>query len=152
MRIVVLDTNIVFSCLLNSTGSIGDLLFNSDAVFAFYGNEHMRFEIRKHWEKLRKISGLSDSELEISYQKLLTRLNFLNEELIPQKDWEKAELLVSDTDPDDIPFVALTRHLKGTLWTGDKALHSALKSKRFRWIYNTAEMLKLRDKITRQGH
>jgi len=30
---VVVDTNIIFSALLNSNGTIGDLLFNSDKQF-----------------------------------------------------------------------------------------------------------------------
>ncbi|MQY80111.1 MAG: hypothetical protein GH151_13115 [Bacteroidetes bacterium] len=35
MRIVV-DTNIVFSAIINTHGKIGDLLMNSDNVFDFY--------------------------------------------------------------------------------------------------------------------
>jgi predicted nucleic acid-binding protein len=54
---------------------------------------------------------------------MLTKLTFINEELIPQNDWEKAEALVADIDLDDTDFVALTRYLKGSLWTGDKPLY-----------------------------
>ena len=35
MKIVV-DTNIVFSAILNSDGHIGELLFNSEEQFEFY--------------------------------------------------------------------------------------------------------------------
>ena len=72
----------------------------------------MRFEIRKHWNKLKKISKLTDLELETAYDKMLTKLTFINEELITQNDWEKAETLVADIDLDDIDFVALTKYLK----------------------------------------
>ena len=68
-------------------------------------------------------------------------------ELIPQNDWEKAEILVKDIDEDDIDFVALTRYLKGSLWTGDKALYQGLKAKRFRTVYNTQDLFKLRNKL-----
>ncbi len=47
MKIVV-DTNIIFSTLLNSNTKIGDLLFNSDKHFEFYSCSYMRFEIQKH--------------------------------------------------------------------------------------------------------
>lgn len=57
---------------------------------------------------------------------MLTKLTFINEELIPQKDWKKAEAQVTGIDPDDIDFVALTRYLKGSLWTGDKPLYEGL--------------------------
>jgi predicted nucleic acid-binding protein len=54
MKIIV-DTNIVFSALLASNNTIGDLLFNSDKHFDFYSCSYMRYEIKKHWEKLKNI-------------------------------------------------------------------------------------------------
>lgn len=150
MKKIIVDTNIIFSCLLNTQGTIGDLIFNSENILDFYSNNYMRFEIRKHWNKLKKISGLTDEELETAYEKLLTKLTFINEELIPQSDWEKAETLSSDIDIDDSDFVALTRFLKGYLWTGDKPLYDGLKAKRFRTVYNTQDMIRLRDRLTKQ--
>lgn len=147
MRKIIVDTNIIFSCLLNSQGSIGDLIFNSDDIFEFYSNQYMRFEIRKHWSKLIKISKLADLELQTANDKILTRLTFINEELIPLNDWKKTESLVSEIDEDDIDFVALTRFLKGGLWTGDRPLYDGLKSKRFRSVYNTQDLIKLRNKL-----
>jgi predicted nucleic acid-binding protein len=146
MRKIVVDTNIIFSCLLKSQGIIGDLIFNSNSFFDFYSNEYMRLEIRKHWAKLLKISKLTDTELETAFDKMLTKLTFINEKLIPQNIWEKAEILTADIDFDDTDFVALTRYLKAGLWTGDKSLYDGLKAKGFRTVYNTAGLLKLRNK------
>jgi predicted nucleic acid-binding protein len=150
MKKIIVDTNIIFSCLLNSQGTIGDLIFNSETVFDFYSNQYMRFEIRKHWQKLLKISKLIDTELQTAYDTMLTKLTFVNEQLIPQRDWEKAEAVVADIDIDDTDFVALTRYLKGSLWTGDKPLYDGLKTKRFRIVYNTQDMIKLRERLTRR--
>lgn len=149
MKKMIVDTNIIFSCLLNSQGTIGDLLFNSENIFDFYSNQYMRLEIRKHWSKLKKISRLDDAQLEIAYDKMLTKLTFINEELIPENDWRKAETLVIGIDVDDVDFVALTRHLKGSLWTGDKPLYEGLKAKRFRTVYNTQDMIKLRNRLSK---
>jgi predicted nucleic acid-binding protein len=77
MKKIIVDTNIVFSCLLNAQGTIGDLVFNSGGIFDFYGNQDMKFEIRKHWNKLKKISQLTDPELETTYETMLTRLIFI---------------------------------------------------------------------------
>ncbi len=148
MKKIIVDTNIIFSCLLNSQGTIGDLIFNSDNIFEFYSNRYMRFEIRKHWNKLKNISKLTDDEIEIAYEKMLTKLIFINEELIPQNDWEKAEILVEGIDLDDSDFIAVTRYLKGGLWTRDKPLYDGLKAKRFRAIYNTQDMIKLRNRLS----
>lgn len=147
MKKIIVDTNIIFSCLLNSQGTIGDIIFNSENIFEFYSNQYMRFEIRKHWKKLLKISKLTENELQIAFDQMLTRLTFVNEELIPTTDWQKAEAIATDIDIDDTDFVALTKYLKGGLWTGDKQLYEGLKAKRFRTVYNTQDILKLRIRL-----
>ncbi len=53
----VVDTNIIFSSLLNSNSTIGELLFNSDKQFEFYSCSYMRYEIQKHWERLKKFQS-----------------------------------------------------------------------------------------------
>ncbi len=51
MKKIIVDTNIIFSCLINTHRTIGDLIFNSDTVLDFYSNEYMRYEIRKLYNK-----------------------------------------------------------------------------------------------------
>jgi predicted nucleic acid-binding protein len=149
MKAIIVDTNIIFSCLLNSQGSIGDIIFNSNNIFNFYSNQYMRFEIRKHWNKLLKISKLREHQLQLAFDQMLTRLTFINEDLIPESHWKSAELIAKDIDIDDIDFIALTKYLKGCLWTGDKQLYDGLKAKRFRTVYNTQDILRLRNKLTK---
>lgn len=150
MKKIIVDTNIIFSCLLNSQGAIGDIIFNSENIFEFYSNQYMRFEIRKHWNKLLKISRLTEDELQVAFDQMLTRLTFINEELIPTTDWQKAESIATDIDIDDTDFIALTKYLKGCLWTGDKQLYDGLKAKHFRTVYNTQDIVKLRNRLRRQ--
>ena len=142
MKIVV-DTNIIFSTLLNSNSTIGNLLFNSDKYFQFYSCSYMRFEIQKHWERLKKISKLSDEELQVSYLQVLSKLKFINEEIIPVEIWLDSEEITKDVDINDIDFVALTKFLKATLWTGDKVLYNELKKIKFKKVVNTTELLAL---------
>lgn len=104
----------------------------------------MRYEIQKHWERLKKISMLSDDQLEVSSSLILSRLKFINEELIPVKTWLAAEKITKDIDIDDVGFVALTKFLWATLWTGDKMLYNGLKKINFKKIINTSELLSLR--------
>ena len=143
MKIVV-DTNIIFSALLNSNGNIGDLLFNSDKDFEFYSCSYMRYEIQKHWERLKKISKLTQENLEISYTLVISKLKFINEEIIPAETWLASEQITKGLDVDDTDFVALTKFLKATLWTGDKILYRGLKKLNFKRVMNTAELLALR--------
>lgn len=143
MKIVV-DTNIIFSTLLNSNSTIGDLIFNSDKHFEFYSCSYMRYEIQKHWERLKKISKLSDEQLQVSYTQVLLNLKFINEEIIPVETWLASEQITKGIDVDDTDFVALTKFLKATLWTGDKALYNGLKKLGFKKLLNTKELLALR--------
>ncbi len=143
MKIIV-DTNIIFSVLLNTDGNIGDVLFNSDGVFEFYSCSYMRHEIEKHWEKLKRISKLSEDELEESRFYVYSKIGFIDEALIPEKTWLAAEKIVENIDADDVDFIALTMHLKGFLWTGDKQLYRGLKKKSFKRVYNTKELQTLR--------
>jgi len=139
---IVVDTNIIFSGLLNTNSVIGELLINSNNSLEFYSCSYMRYEIQKHWEKLKKISKLSDQQLTDAQFHLFERLKFVNEELIPGKIWEKALSLTRDIDVDDTDFVALTLFLKGSLWTGDKELYNGLKEKKFKAVLNTSDLSK----------
>lgn len=149
MKIVV-DTNIIFSTLLNSNSTIGDLLFNSDQHFEFYSCSYMRYEIQKHWERLKKISNLSDEQLQVSYAQVLIKLKFINEEIIPVETWLASEQIAKGIDIDDTDFVALTKFLKATLWTGDKALYNGLMKLNFKKLINTTELLALRTAKTKK--
>jgi predicted nucleic acid-binding protein len=143
MKIVV-DTNIIFSTLLNSNSTIGDLLFNSDKYFEFYSCSYMRYEIIKHWERLKKISKLTDKQLQVSYTQVLSKLKFINEEIIPVETWLASEEITKGIDIDDTDFVGLAKFLKATLWTGDKVLYSGLRKTGFKKLLNTTELLALR--------
>ncbi len=62
MRIIV-DTNIVFSAILNSTSRIGKILLNSKGHFQFYSCDYLRTEINRHRNRLLKLTKLSGNEL-----------------------------------------------------------------------------------------
>lgn len=60
----VVDSNIVFSAMLNPASSIGDILLNSQDTFTFYGCEYLREEINEHKIKIIKISGYDELEFD----------------------------------------------------------------------------------------
>lgn len=71
---IVVDTNIVFSAVLNSTGKIGDLLMNSDGVFHFFACDFLKEELDENHEKLKRISDLNDSEIEASKARIFSKI------------------------------------------------------------------------------
>jgi len=140
MKIVV-DTNIVFSAILNSSGNLGKILIHSKKHVQLYSCHYLKEEIFEHKGKLLKLTKLTESEL-VELIDLTTRnIEFLNEAVIPEKTILKAYELVKDIDENDTIFVALTQHLKRSkLWTGDKKLMAGLQKKEFRQIIFTADL------------
>jgi predicted nucleic acid-binding protein len=87
---VVVDTNIVFSAILNSDGKIGDLLLNSGKYIDFYSAEYLRYEIANHYEKLSKISKQPIEKI-IKTEYFITRaIKFISEEQIAEITWRSA--------------------------------------------------------------
>jgi predicted nucleic acid-binding protein len=119
---IVIDTNIIFSALLKTHTTYGQIIFNSEGIFEFYSPHYLRTEIRKHLDRIKRISKLTDQQLEESFDALLTKISFINEEIIPKKTWEGSEKITTGVDLDDTVFIALTKHVKGKLWTGDLEL------------------------------
>jgi predicted nucleic acid-binding protein len=126
MKIIV-DTNIVFSAILNSNNRIGKVLLNSKEHFQFFSCNYLRVEIRRHRKKLLKLTKLTEDQL-LELTSLITqRITFIDECLIPNDTLIKTEMQLQTIDPNDTVFVALTKRLKGKLWTGDMRLYNGSK-------------------------
>lgn len=137
---IIVDTNIVFSALLNSNSRIGRLLLNSRDYFEFYSCKYLQKEIQRHFPKIQYYSKLNDTELFELVNLVESRIFFIDEELLPLTTIVKAKELVSDIDFDDFAFVAIANHLKALLWTGDKALISGLRKKGYEKVITTLEL------------
>lgn len=137
---IIIDTNIIFSCLLNPQNQLAKLLFFNNNRIKYYSCNYMLDEIANHWEKLKVISKLDDKSLQTSYFKILTCVNFVNEELIPSNIWRDSENICSNFDVYDTDFVALTKYLDGHLWTGDKKLIEYFKTNPYIKTINSQEL------------
>jgi predicted nucleic acid-binding protein len=144
---IVIDTNIVFSALLNTKSPIGDLLLNSDEVFQFYSCNLLKEEIITHQAKLLNISGLTEVQLNALCQKVFAKIHFISEEIISFEYWQIALPFVREVDMDDIAFVALNQLLGAKLLTGDKKLLEAIRAKGYTAAINVEEIILLRNQL-----
>jgi predicted nucleic acid-binding protein len=71
---------------------------------------------------------------------ITSKIKFIDLNLIPQNILASAENLVSDVDADDTEFVALTDHIRGRLWSGDRELQKGLKSRGWNKFISTADL------------
>jgi predicted nucleic acid-binding protein len=142
MRIVV-DTNIVFSAVLNTDSKIGEILLSSPDKVKFYSCNFLNIELENHINKLIKLSRKPDYKISEIIRLVYKQINFISEEQIPPSEFSFAYDLLHDIDTNDIPFLALTNYLNGLLWTGDKKLKTGLIKKNYDKVINTNEFINL---------
>jgi predicted nucleic acid-binding protein len=135
MMTIVVDTNIIFSALVNKKSKIATFLLepNHPLVMPKFGF----VELFKHKEKICAASKHSQDEvLEILYE-LIRHIEFFDENSISTSALKGAWELVKDIDPKDMLFIALTLEVDGLLWTGDTKLRTGLESRGFNSFYTS---------------
>ncbi|RYX80550.1 PIN domain-containing protein, partial [bacterium] len=110
MKIVV-DTNIVFSALLNSNSRIASILLDLKLKHKFYTSNQLLVEIEEHRDKLKKLTQFSDLELSDLISIVTNKIKFINIDLISDEAYQKVNYLIADIDPEDTEFVALAEYL-----------------------------------------
>jgi predicted nucleic acid-binding protein len=100
-------------------------------------------EIEEHKIKLQKISGYSDIELNKTISLITSKIRFININLIPNKILLNTEIFLKDIDVDDTEFVALTNHMHGRLWSGDKNLKNGLLEKGWSKFITTHQLFEI---------
>lgn len=139
MRIVV-DTNIVFSAMLNTNSKIARIILQPKTRLNFYSTETLLLEIEEHSKKLKNISGYTDSEFKRIFEIFTRKIRFINVQLIPKEIYLRSLSLTENVDVDDTEFVALTEHIKGKLWSGDKQLRKGLENKNWKKFVSTTDL------------
>ncbi|WP_295673155.1 PIN domain-containing protein [uncultured Mucilaginibacter sp.] len=142
MKLIV-DTNIVFSTLLNPYSAIGEILMNIQDEFTFFAPELLKEELKRYEPKIAAYSKLNPKSLSDIEALVLSTINFVSEELISEQSWVKAFALTKDIDEDDTPFIALGIELDAKLWTGDKILSKGLAKKGADIIITTTDLKKI---------
>lgn len=144
----VIDSNIVFSGILNPENKIGKILISGSHYFDFITTYKLKEEILNHKSKILNITNYSELQFYDIFNFIIQKIIFLDDTLISNNNIEKAINLVKDIDPDDFTFIALALELNCSLWTGDKKLVKGLQSKNFKNIIPTKSIIDLYNKET----
>lgn len=131
---VVVDANLAFKALAAGRSDLRDRL-DPSANLQFFSPRFLFVELFKHKERLAGAARVSEEELLAALYSLVSRLEFVTEENIPIGTWMEAHRLCHDVDEKDTPYIALTLHLDGRLWTEDEELKRGLLAKGFDRFY-----------------
>lgn len=140
MNKIVVDTNIVFSALLNINSKIGQILIRGSKFYEFYSPSYISFEILKHKSKIKKLGRLNEKQFNQTLNLITKNIIILNHSVIPQSAYLSSEKICKSIDLDDTIFVAFTDYLNAKLWTGDKKLFIGLTEMGFDKVINTEDL------------
>ena len=127
---IVVDTNILFSLLLRGGTALRKRFLTGSAP-NFHCPRFVFVELFQHKERITQATELCEEDLLECLSELLARVRFVEEGGISIGTWMEARRLCRDVDAKDTPFIALTLHLDGRLWTGDDELKAGLRTKGF---------------------
>ncbi|MEM6843691.1 MAG: PIN domain-containing protein [Bacteroidota bacterium] len=139
---VVVDTNVVFSGMLNTNSRIANILLRPKTEYIYYSVKRLRVEMERHSSKLMTLAGYTDQEFRRVFTLFSSKILFIDRQLIPKQFYHEALLLTEDIDIDDTEFVALAMYLNGKLWSGDNTLKKGLINKGWNQFISVDELTK----------
>ena len=137
---IVVDTNIVFSAILNSSSNIGYLLINGSKYFRFISVNLLKEEISNHKGKIINLMK-NEQQFNQAYSIIMNKINFIDEVFISDENLMSAYELTKDIDENDTLFIALAKQLNTLIWTGDKKLINGLIQNGYNNFITTNELL-----------
>lgn len=125
----ILDSNIIFSCLMSGEKLYIELLsqnqcFSPDFIFE---------EIKKYEHRILKKARLNVNFKEY-VKEIFSHLIVIPKLAIDDESWKKAYELCKNVDEKDTAYVALSIDFNLPLLTRDKKLHKGLVKKQFKNI------------------
>lgn len=116
---VVVDANTLISATL-TPGITREMLLSTEDDL--YSPVFIRDEITKHRSVIKEKSGLSNSDLDILFDKLFSPITLLSEKSTNRYRIE-AEHAMADIDINDTLYVAAALELDAAIWSSDPDLH-----------------------------
>ena len=140
---IVIDTNILFSAILNTNSKFAQILLTDKNDILILAPDYMNKEILAHKQNILTLKNISEDEFNSIYELLTTKITFINHKEIPIEMMNKAQEICEDVDIDDTYFVASALYYKCKLWTCDKKLINGLSVKGQNIFITTSELFSI---------
>lgn len=139
---IIVDSNIIFSAILNINSRIGQILLTGNEHYDFYAPKYLRSEIWDHSRKIKKIGKFNDTEFIEIYELIVKNITILDHSIVQKEIYKEAFDLCRDIDPGDTAFVAFSIYLKSKIWTGDKKLINGLIKNGYKKVITTEDLFR----------
>ena len=128
--IIIADSNIFMSALINPSGLTATLLAERKKI-QYIVPDYLINEVTEHIPDLikRPKNTKTKKQLLADLKKLLEGITIVSEKDIKRVNAAKAKEITADVDVKDYPFIALHLQIKHKIWTSDKVLVTDLRLK-----------------------
>ncbi len=124
---LVVNTNRIIAALIKK-GSSREIILSRK--FSLYTIDFGVKEVRKYESLIRKKAKITKKEFNFLMNALMSKIIVVSKEEISKKAVKQAVNIMRQIDADDVPFIALSIHLKGMLiWSDDKHFKQQKKIK-----------------------
>ena len=113
---IVVDTNIVFSALLNTNSILASILMDISSPLVFHSPNYLLTEIDRHKRKLIKLATISSSDFPELLNLVIQNITFIQEDRIAEENWIEAEKLTNHVDQTTLPCSILRAQLPTMDW------------------------------------
>lgn len=141
--IIIADSNIFMSALINPSGLTATLLAERKKI-QYIVPDYLIDEVTEHIPDLikRPKNTKTKKQLLADFKKLLEGITIVSEKDIKRVNAAKAKEITADVDVKDYPFIALHLQIKHKIWTSDKMLVNGLTAKGYGHFFTSTEELK----------
>ncbi|MEK6938730.1 MAG: PIN domain-containing protein [Nanoarchaeota archaeon] len=132
--LLVVDANVAFAAIISPEGLTNDLLFSP--VLELIAPEFFEEEFKKYLSVLSTKAGVSEEEVQIAFNLILSRVKILPSEEYQQYGNKASEI---SPDPKDKEYFAVALTFNCPIWSNDKVLKLQQEVK----VLSTKEVLSL---------
>ena len=138
--IVLVDTNIIISALINPKGTEFSILTKRYSDVEFISSSLLVDEFLRQMSRVVAASGKTREALHKTFTEITRTLFLINIMELDESSLSEAARLIKGLDKDDYSFVAIAIYFNALLWTGDLKLYRGLRRKGFNNIITTKEL------------
>jgi len=138
--IVIVDSNIIISAVINSSGNEYSILQQRHKKVDFISSSLLVEEFAKRIKDIASLTANSVSDVRKVFESITDSFLLIDIADLDQDSLTRTDLLIKNLDINDYQFLAITICFDALFWTGDLKLYRGLRRKGFNNVVITKEL------------